>query len=166
VIPSANKMYVHWREREHEEIDILVNEEPASITAIKQCGLWKFYQCPFTRAQPRLLNGLVDYWHPEEKAFNLEGKSLNPMNEDIYFLTGLLRRGGPTNLRTFSPGPFSITELIGMHCEADTEKVGSQVPSHKFTNLSLKVIIFLIGWITGFEALHQDSQARMYCAML
>jgi hypothetical protein len=36
-------MYVHWREREHEEIDILVNEDPVAITALKQCGFWKFF---------------------------------------------------------------------------------------------------------------------------
>jgi hypothetical protein len=26
-----NRMYVHWREREHKDIDILVNEDPAEI---------------------------------------------------------------------------------------------------------------------------------------
>jgi hypothetical protein len=56
-----NMMYVHWREREHEEIDILVEENNTTITALKQCGLWKFFQCPILRAQPRLLNTLVDY---------------------------------------------------------------------------------------------------------
>ena len=54
-------MYVHWREREHKDIDVLVEEELAAIAALKQCGLWKFYQCPLMRAQPRLLNALVDY---------------------------------------------------------------------------------------------------------
>jgi hypothetical protein len=40
---SCNRMYVHWRERKHEEIDVLVDEDPVSISALKQCGLWKFY---------------------------------------------------------------------------------------------------------------------------
>jgi hypothetical protein len=79
----------------------------------------------------------------------IEGQSLTPMNEDIYFLTGLSRRGEPFNLHTFPPRPFNIADYIRMHCEADTEKVGSQVPINKITNLSLKVILFLIGWITG-----------------
>jgi hypothetical protein len=35
---SFDRMYVHWREREHEDIDILVNEDPATIVALKQCG--------------------------------------------------------------------------------------------------------------------------------
>jgi hypothetical protein len=47
----------------------LVDEDPAAIAALKQCGLWKFFRCPFMRAQPRLLNTLVDYWHPDAEAF-------------------------------------------------------------------------------------------------
>jgi hypothetical protein len=57
----------------------------------------------------------------------------------------------------FPPGPFNIIDYIGMHCEADTKKVGSQVPINKITDLSLKVILFLIGWINGSVALHQAS---------
>jgi hypothetical protein len=95
----------------------------------------------------------------------IEGSSLNPTNEDIYFLTSLSRRGEPVNLCTFPPGPFNIIDYIEIHCEVSTEKVGSQVPIHKVTNLSLKVIVFLIGKITGYASLHQDSWDHMYCAM-
>ena len=77
------------------------------------------------RAQPRLLNALIDYWHPDIEAFMLEGQSLTPMNEDIYFLTSLSSRGDPINLHTFPPRPHNIEELIGLHCVASTEKVGS-----------------------------------------
>jgi hypothetical protein len=55
----------------------------------------------------------------------IDGKSLNPTNEDIYFLIGLLRRGELVNLCTFPSGLHNIVELIIMHCEANTEKVGS-----------------------------------------
>jgi hypothetical protein len=41
------RMYVHWREREHEDIDILVKEDPVATIALAQCGLLKFFQCPF-----------------------------------------------------------------------------------------------------------------------
>ena len=134
-------MYVHWREREHEDIDILVDEDPASIVALKQCGLWKFFQCLFMRALPRLLNTLVDYCHLDAEAFMIEDNLLTQMTEDINFLTGLSRRGEPINLHTFPPGPFNITDYIEMHCEANTEKVGSQVPIKNITNLSLRVIL-------------------------
>jgi hypothetical protein len=67
------RMYVHWREREHKDIDILVKEDLDYTTALAQCGLLKFFQCPFMQAQPKLLNALVDYWHPDAEAFMLEG---------------------------------------------------------------------------------------------
>jgi len=162
---SFDMMYVHWREREHEDKDILVDEDPTAMAALKQCGLWKFSRCPFMRAQPSLLNALVDYWHLDVEAFMLEGKSLTPMNEDIYFLNDLSRRGEPVNLHASPPGPHNIVELIKLHCEVDTEKVGSQVPIHKITNLSLKVIVLLIMRITGSVALHQASQVHMNCAV-
>ena len=135
---------MNWREREHEEFDFLVSEDPAAIIGLSQCGLLKFFQCPFMRAQPRLLNALIDYWHPNAEAFMLEGKSLTPTTKDIYFLTDLSRRGDLVNLPTFPPGPHNIEELIGLHCEDGTEKLGSHVPIHKIRNLSLKVIFLLI----------------------
>jgi len=75
----------------------------------------------------------VDYWHPDAEAFMLEGQSLTPMTEDIYFFTGLLRRGEPINLRTFPHGPFNIEYYIQMYCEAGIEKVGYQVSIQKIT---------------------------------
>jgi hypothetical protein len=144
-------MYVHWREREHEELDVLVEEDPGAISMLKQCGMWKFFQCPFMRAQPRLLNHLIEYWHPDAEAFMLEGQSLTPTMEDIYFLTDLSRRGEPVNLRTFPPGPYNIEDYIGMYCEAGTEKVGSQVPIHKITSLNLQIVLYMIGQDHGIH---------------
>jgi hypothetical protein len=95
----------------------------------------------------------------------LEGQSLAPTTEDIYFLTGLSRRGEPVNLRYFPPETHNIAKLIGKHCEVGTNNVGSQVPIHTITNLSLKVIVLLIGWITGSTALHQASLVHMHCTV-
>jgi hypothetical protein len=100
-------MYVHWREREHEEISELFGEEPNAMVALMQCGFLKFFLCPFMRAQPRLLNALVDYWHLDAEAFMLEGQSLVPMTEDIYFLNGLSRRGEPVIFWTFPSRPHT-----------------------------------------------------------
>jgi hypothetical protein len=89
----------------------------------------------------------------------LEGQSLVPTTEDIYFLIGLSRRGEPVNFRTFPAGPSKISELIAEHCEAGNNHAGSQVPISKITNLSLQVILLLIGWIIGSTTLHQASRA-------
>jgi hypothetical protein len=89
----------------------------------------------------------------------LEGQSLVPTTEDIYFLNSLSRRGELVNFRTFPMGPHNIAELIAKHCEAGTNRASSQVPISKITNLSLQAILLLIGWIIGSTALHQASCA-------
>jgi hypothetical protein len=118
-------MYVHWREREHEEVGELVVGDPNSIATLMQCGLLKFFLCLFMQMQPRLLNALVDYWHCDVEAFMLEGQSLVPTTEDIYFLTGLSRRGEPTNFMMFPLGPHNIVEMIALHYEAGTNRLSS-----------------------------------------
>jgi hypothetical protein len=131
------RMYVHWREREHEDISALVGEDPNVVAALMQCGLLKKIMCPFIRAQPRLLNALVDYWHPNIEAFMLEGKSLVPRTEDIYFLTGLSKRGEPVNFHMFPSRPHNISKLIGLQCEVGTDQMISQVPISKISDLAL-----------------------------
>jgi hypothetical protein len=152
-------MYVHWREREHEAISELVAGDPNVVATLMQCGLLMFFLCPFMRAQPRLLNALVDYWHPDVEAFMLEGQSLVPTIEDIYFLTSLSRRREPVNFRTFPMGLLNITKLIDLHYEARKNRLISQVPISKITRLSLQAILLQIGWITDSAALHQASHA-------
>jgi hypothetical protein len=158
-------MYVHWREREHEDISALVGEDFNVVVALMQCGLLNFFLCPFMREQPRLLNSLVEYWHPDAEDFMLEGQLLMPTTEDIYFLTGLSRRGELVNLWTFPSRPHNISELIGLYCEAGTDRSSSQVPIRKIVDLSLQAIVLLIGRITGSTALHQASHAQMNFAV-
>jgi len=81
------------------------------------------------------------------------------MTEDIYFLTGLSRRGEPVNFRTFPSRPRNISELIGHYCEASTDRSSSRVPISNITDLSLQAIVLLIGQMTGSTALHQASRA-------
>jgi hypothetical protein len=87
--------------------------------------------------QPRLLNALIDYWHPDTEAFMLEGKSLVPTAKDIYFLTGLSRRGEPVNFQTFPAGLSKVSELIVEYCEDGTDRRGSSMPISRITNLTL-----------------------------
>jgi hypothetical protein len=95
----------------------------------------------------------------------IEGQSLVPTNEDIYFLTGLSRRGEPVNFQTFPVGPSKVSELIAEYCEAGTEQVSSLIPVSRITSLTLQTILSLIGQITGSAAVHQASRAQMNCAV-
>jgi hypothetical protein len=161
----VGRMYVQWREREHEAISELVAADLNVVAMLMQCGLLKFFLCPFMHAQPRLLNTLIDYWHPDAEDFMLEGQSMVPTTEDIYFLTSLSRRGEPVNFQTFLVGPSKILELIVEHCEAGIDHVGSKVPISKITSLALQTIFLLIGKIIGSTTLHQAPHTQMNYAI-
>ena len=79
-----------------------------------------------------MMQTLVDYWDPDSESYWLDGMSLTIEVEDIYFITGLSRRGEVVNLRSRGGlgGGLTIDEYIAVYCYPDTEKVGSQVPTN------------------------------------
>jgi hypothetical protein len=95
----------------------------------------------------------------------IEGKSLVPTTEDIYFLTGLSRRGEPVNFHTFLARPSKVSELIEEYCEAGTDQRTCSIPVSRITSLALQTILSLIGRITGSVTVHQASRAQMNYAI-
>jgi hypothetical protein len=82
-------MVLEWREQENEEVDAVVEQYLVAQSALKICGLYKFWALKGMRAQVRLLEMLVGYWDPDSESFILDGQPLRIEVEDIYFLTGL-----------------------------------------------------------------------------
>jgi hypothetical protein len=64
------------------------------------------------RAQPRFLNALIYYWHPDAEAFMLEGQSLTPMIEDIYLLMVSRGEGIQSTCVLFPPGLTTLRSLL------------------------------------------------------
>jgi hypothetical protein len=134
--------------------------------ALKQCGLYKFWALKGMRAQVRLLEMLVGYWDPDSESFNIDGKPFRIEVEDIYFLTGLSRRGEVVNLKSRGAGSgMKIEEYIDTHCVAGTPKVGSQIPIRAINNLILKIIVLVFTRITVSVSLHQASRSFMFYAV-
>jgi hypothetical protein len=61
--------------------------------ALRECGLLKFFKVQEMRAQLRLLEYLVHMWDVNEQYFHVGVHTLTLEIDDIYFLTGLSRRG-------------------------------------------------------------------------
>ena len=122
-------MVLEWREREHEEVYVVVERDPGAQMTLKICGLYKFWAPKGMRAQVRLIQLFVYYWEPDSESFNLDGKPLRIEFEDIYFLMGLSRRGEVVNLKARGAGSgMNIEEYIDAHCIVGSKKVGSQIP--------------------------------------
>jgi hypothetical protein len=156
-------MVLEWREREHEEVDVAVERDLGAQMELRRCGIYKFWALKGMRAQVRLLQMLVNYWDPDTETFNLDGKPLRIEVEDIYFLTGLSCRGEVVNLKSQGAGSgMNIEDYIATHCIAGTEKVGIQLPIRAINNLSLKIVVLVLTWITGSASLHQASRPLMF----
>ena len=62
------------------------------------------------KANTRLLEMLIDYWDVEEEAFMIDQMPLRVEVEDIYFITGLSRRGEVVHSRGRTWSRLSIEE--------------------------------------------------------
>ena len=121
-------MLLEWREREHGDVEEVVQGDLMAQKTLRACGLYKFWCLGSLRAKPRLIQLLLDYCDPKSETFQIDGMSLSIEFKDIYFIIGLSRRGEMVNLRSHGlGGGLTIDEYIVVYCFTDTEKVGSQI---------------------------------------
>ena len=80
---------IEWREREHEDFDRRILNNPPSMAALRNCGLVKFFEVPGMRAQPALLQHIIGLWDVDLRVFRVGDLTLALEIDDIYFLTGL-----------------------------------------------------------------------------
>ena len=105
----------------------------------------------------------VDYWDPDSESFHIDGVSLTIEVEDIYFITGLSRRGEVVNLHSHGPrGGLTIDEYIAVYYYPDTEKVESRIRTKSIQVLGLKAILLTLRRIAGIASLHQASWPLMF----
>jgi hypothetical protein len=103
-------MVLEWREREHEEDDVIARNNPGTIAALRDCGLLKFFRILGMRAQVGLLEYLVLMWDPDQQLFHVGVHTFSLDIEDIYFLTGLSRRGYHASLTGSRGGGLPMSE--------------------------------------------------------
>ncbi len=72
--------------------------DPGMVAALQNCGLLKFFHISSMRQQINLLQYFLKAWDPINQVFQIRGKSIPLTIVDIYFLTGLSRRGAPVSL--------------------------------------------------------------------
>ena len=110
------KMVITWREREHEEEDMIALHDQGIVTALRNCGLLKFFRIYSMRKQISLLQYFLDAWDPINQEFQIRGKSIPLTVEDIYFLMGLSRRGAPLSLLGSAHGGELVRDYIRQLC--------------------------------------------------
>ena len=80
---------LEWKEWDHELNDQVALNDNATIDALCNYGLLKFFMCPGLQAQPLLLQRLVVMWDSDSQHFVVGDQVLEMDVDDIYFLTRL-----------------------------------------------------------------------------
>ena len=109
-------MVIEWKEREHREEDELAMENEACMNALKNCGLKKFFLTPCLQAQLELLQYLVSIWDENEGVFKLRDQVLELEVSDVYFITGLSRRGLVPILTSSRPSGEKMDMVMARVC--------------------------------------------------
>ena len=68
-------------------------DNPATMCALKNYGLYKFWEIQGIKSQVELLTWLVNAWYMQDQCFIIGDHRLEIELKDIYFLTGLSQRG-------------------------------------------------------------------------
>ena len=84
--------------------------------------------------------------------------------EDIYFLTGLLRRGAPILLTGSRGGDITTQELIEGHCIPGRRTSGKKIPIKALMDGTLWTVLFTMQRVVGSQGVHQEYRAHMYYA--
>jgi hypothetical protein len=118
---------LEWREREHEDEDFSTRNDPGTVAALRECGLLKFFKIQGMRAQLRLLEYLVHMWDVDQQVFHVGVHTLSLDIEDIYFLTGLSRRGSHATLTGSRGGGLPMSEYVRQYCVPEAERSKGKV---------------------------------------
>ena len=105
-------MKITWREREHEEQDMIALNDSGTVRALRDCGLVKYFKLSGLRQQIELLEFLVRAWDPMIEAFHIKNQVVSIIVEDMYFLIGLSRRGFPISLTGSTVGGETVRDYI------------------------------------------------------
>jgi hypothetical protein len=164
------KMVVTWQERDHDNEDMAALADAGCRNAMRACGLMKFFRTPRLRAQPDLLELLVRAWNPVDGKFTIRGRDIEFDSNDIYFLTGLSRRGPVPILEGQRPSGETLDRLMARVCPWATKTRSGKcsIPSvgvGERADIVLRTILFLVTRAAGSLANHEASKANLLLAL-
>lgn len=156
---------LEWREREHEEDDVIAINDPGTVFSLRECGLLKIFRILGMRAQLMLLEYLVHMWDVDQWVFHVGVHTLSLDMEDIYFLTGLSRRGYHATLTEGRGDRLPMSEYVHQYCVPKAERIKDKVAIWGVQNLTLRTILFTIACMVGSATPHMALQSYFQYAI-
>jgi hypothetical protein len=152
---------IEWKEREHEMDDLATLRSPRTWAALRACGLLKFFKLQKMKKEILLLEHMIDLWDVAEQGFRIGTQLLTIELEDMYFLTGLLKRGVPISFFGQRVLPEQVDMYLAHHCIPGARLVGGRIPIKDIRELPLQSILFTITSVTGSTSAHLASRSQV-----
>ena len=85
--------------------------------------------------------------------------------DDIYFLTGLSRRGESVYVGVRGGSGESVDSYVSDLCVEGTDKQGGNMPIQHLTNVPLKTILFIVTQLAGSTSAHLASKSQVLISL-
>jgi hypothetical protein len=152
---------IGWKEREHEMDDIASLRSPRTRAALRSCGLLKYFKLQKMKSEILLLEHIIGLWDIDEQGFRIGTQLLTIELEDVYFLTGLSKRGVPITFTGQRALPEQVDVYLARHCAPGARLVGGRIPIKDVRDLALRSILFAITSATGSTSAHLASRSQV-----
>jgi hypothetical protein len=156
---------LEWHEKEHEEDDAIARNDSGTISALRDCGLLKFFWMLGMRAQVRLLEYFVHMWDVDQQVFHVGVHTLSLDIEDVYFLTGLSRHGYHASLIGSRGGGLPMSEYCRQYYVPEAKRSKGKVAIWGVQDLTLCTILFNISCMVGSATPHMALQSYFQYAI-
>lgn len=154
------KMVITRREHEHEEEDMISLHDQGTVTALRNCGLLNFFCISSMRQQINLLQYFINAWDLINQVFEIRGKSIPLIIEDIYFLMRLSRHHASLSLSGSACGGESVRDYIRQFCRDGYQPSrDGNINIWDVTHWSLRTILFTFARLAGSTALHLANRS-------
>ena len=145
---------IEWKEREHEMDDLAALPSPHTQASLRDCGLLKLFKLHKMKKEILLLEHMIGIWDVAEQGFRIGTQILTIELEDVYFLTGLSKRGVPISFTGQRALPEQVDVYLACHCILGARLVGGRIPIKDIRELPLRFILFAITSITDSTSTH------------
>ena len=99
--------------------------------------------------------------NPEKQYFEVGPHIVTMEVEEIYFLTGLSKKGAHISLTGSQGGDITTQELIFRHCYPGRKMSGKKIPIKVVRDLMLQTILFTMKRVSRIQVPHQASWEHM-----
>lgn len=113
-----------------------------------------------------LFKYLARAWDVQTQSFSLREHMLDIQVKEIYFLTGLLRRGAPISLSCSRRGGETIKDYIAANCRPRSEPTkDGKIEIKDVVCLPLRTILFIISRFSGSTTFHLTNRSQIKYAL-